>query len=149
MKFAEVGDGGLAPVGEFVARIVDAVEKPAFWDADRVCLALTLEVEDRGRVFTVTDWTGLENGRRLAVICRACGVEPVGEVDPSMLVDRLVGVELVRKTSKAGREFAAVKSFRLPESRGIETRPAVLQAPPTMRPQVPKSEQSGDGEFPF
>ena len=70
--------GELPPAGEYVALVVGAVEKPAPWDRERDCLALTLEVIAGGEPVTFEDSTGLESEARLAVICGAVASIPSG-----------------------------------------------------------------------
>lgn len=134
--------GELPPAGEYVALVVDAAERPAPWDRERDCLALTLEVIAGGQPMTFVDTTGLESEARLAAICRACGVPPVGDVDAAALVGRRVGVEVRHKLTKSGRELATVgRWFEAPPPK-VETRPAA-------RPQVRKTEPGGADDIHF
>ena len=131
--------GELPPAGEYVALVLEAAEKPAPWDQSRDCLALTLEVIAGGQPITFVDSTGLESEARLAVICRACGVPPVGDVDASALVGRRVGVEVRHKTVGSGRDIATVgRWFEAPPPK-VETRPAA-------RPVVRNTEPGGGAE---
>ena len=141
MRFAGnvESSGELPPAGEYVALVVGAVEKPAPWDRERDCLALTLEVIAGGQPITFDDMTGLESESRLAVICRSCGVQPVGDVDPEALVGRRVGVEVRHKLTKSGREIATVGRWFEPPPPKVETRPAA-------RPVVRNTEPGGGAE---
>jgi hypothetical protein len=145
MRFAGNVDtaGELPPAGEYVALVVEAAEKPAPWDRERDCLALTLEVIAGGQPVTFEDSTGLESEARLAVICRACGVPPVGDVHAGALVGRRVGVEVRHKMTKSGREIATVgRWFEAPPPK-VETRTAA-------RPEVRNTEPTGGAEdIPF
>jgi hypothetical protein len=125
MRFSGSGVSGgeLVPPDKYVAIIVEASEKPAPWGGDS--LALTLEVIVDGHPMTFDDFTGLDSEARLAVICRSCGVQPVGDVHASALVGRRVGVEVRHKTTKLGREIATVGMWFEPPPPKVETRPAV------------------------
>jgi hypothetical protein len=138
MRFSGSVDtaGEKPPAGEYVALVVEAAEKPAPWGGDS--LALTLEVIVDGRPVTFDDFTGIESESRLAVICRSCGVPPVGDVDAEALVGRRVGVEVRHKLTKSGREIATVGRWFEPPPPKVETRPAA-------RNVVRNPEQGGGG----
>jgi len=145
MRFGDDSAPSLAPVGRRVARVVGAVEKPIPWDRANDGLFLTLEVDERGEIFTLEHVTPLTNTARLAVICRACGVDPRGEVDPALLVDTFVAVTIVRRVaSKSGLEYSAVSEFAPAPPPEVETR----RAPPPDRREVRRSD-AGSEEIPF
>jgi hypothetical protein len=135
---AEAAAEGLPEPGEYVGIVREAGERPAPWDRENDYLALSVEVVGPGGVAVVEDWTGLDNEARLATICRSCGVDPVGDVEPSDLVGRRVGVEVRRKVAKSGREYAAVGRWFLAPPAKVETRPARLN--------VPKPEHGGGAD---
>lgn len=119
----------LPPPGEFIATIVGASEKPAPWAQEKDCLALLVEVTRGAEVWVFEDCTGLDAEKRLAVICRAAGIIPEGEVHPEVFVGRRVGVEVLRKVSSAGRERAGVGRWFAAPPLPVEKRPAVRSAP--------------------
>lgn len=129
------------------------------------CLSIWLDCEEGGarkRVFVTVPITNL---RRIAVIAKACGVEPPqrgqADWDETVLHGRTATVETSRyqvaNGPKAGEWRASVKRWILPEAKPAPQPAAPLEAtrqpPPKAPPAMKMNRNAGKGattdEIPF
>lgn len=117
------------------------------------CLSIWLDCEeagDRKRVFVTVPVTNI---RRVAVIARACGVEPPqrgSDWDETQLMGKTCRVETnqytVQQGPKAGEVRASVARWLMPATTAAPK--AAADAAPKKRGPKPKFEGSGD-DIPF